>query len=68
MADVPRTTAAPLSREWMIEMFGEPYPAEVIDILFNRETDGETMGAIREEVKRLGEQRRQEREEAAHAK
>ena len=56
----------PLSREWMIQMFGEPYPAEVIDLLFNRDSDGWTMAEVRAEVRRMGEQRRREREASAN--
>lgn len=58
----------PLSLEWMIECFGEPFPPEVVALLFDRDSDDWTMGEVRAEVRRMGEQRLQERQEAAHGR
>lgn len=54
-------TDAPLDREWMIAHFGEPYPAEVVGLLFGRLHDGMPMGEFRAMIRALGEQRLRER-------
>lgn len=62
MSDPDKTPSLrPFSPEWFIEMFGEPYPPEVVDLLFNRHNDHQTVGQVREEVLRLAAQRWKER-------